>query len=52
MGKYNQFFTILDTILKEEHFKRFEKEYESKLVLMNYRICYKVNFGFIRLSNS
>lgn len=42
VGKYKQFLTIIDTILKEENFKRFETEYESKLVLMNYRVCYKV----------
>lgn len=47
IGKYAQFLTIIDTILKEENFKRFETEYESKLVLLNYRMGYKVQIVYL-----
>lgn len=40
--KYEQFLKIIDTILREENFRRFENEYECKLVLINYRTAYKV----------
>lgn len=42
--KYEQFLKIIDTILQEENFRRFENEYECKLVLINYRTAYKVDF--------
>ena len=44
--KYEQFLKIIDTILQEENFRRFENEYECKLVLINYRTAYKVDFIF------
>ena len=42
MKKYPQFLTIVDTCLKDENFDYFKDEYTNRLILMNYRVAYKV----------
>lgn len=44
MKKYAQFLEIVNAVFKEEIFQRFQNEYYCKLVLLNYRMAYKVGF--------
>ena len=42
MTKYSQFLEIVNAVFKEEIFQRFQNVYYCKLVLLNYRMAYKV----------
>ena len=51
MKKYPQVLEIVNAVFKEEIFQRFQNEYYCKLVLLNYRMAYKVRRGSVRVTS-